>query len=353
METQGRHWRTDAAIAAAVIVIQVAGTHASSSWHAGHPGRHSAVGVIGYLLLVAGGLALLWRRRYPVVVLAVTLAIQLAAGYYGTRLAGLALIVAFITAVFARKRAAAVASLIIGYLGSVLPAVLAGGGDRPSLAFAVGLLAWLLVLLAAAELIRARRERAADLRQARQDELRRRAMAERMAIARDLHDVISHNISVINVQASTALHLMDRQPERARQALTAIHDVSKQALTELRSALGVLRGGEGGEAGGDGAPMTPGPGIDQIADLTARARSAGLAVQVTRSGEPRPLPAEVGVAVYRIVQEAPGRVQPADTACWPRCRSPCLPGERGDDRRDQGRAGRRPGTGQVWLRRAP
>lgn len=298
MNTQGKHSRTDSAIAAAVIVIQVLGTYATSSWHAGHPGRHVAVGVIGYLLLVTGGLALLWRRRYPVAVLAVTLSIQLGAGYYGIRFANLALIVAFFTAVFARKRAAAIASLIIGYMGAVLPAVLTPGQGKPSVAFAFGLLAWLLVLLSVAELIRARRQGAVELRQARQEELRRRAMAERLAIARDLHDVVAHNISVINVQASTALHLMDRQPERAREALTAIHDVSKQALTELRSVLGVLRGGE------HDPPMTPGPGIDQIADLAARARSAGLAVQVTHSGEPSPVPAEVSVAAYRIVQEA-------------------------------------------------
>jgi signal transduction histidine kinase len=301
MDTQGRHWRTDGAIAAAVIAIQVLGTYATSSWHAGHagpPGRHLAVGVIGYLLLAVGGLALLWRRRYPVAVLAVTLSIELAAGRYDISFANLALIVAFFSAVFARKRAAAVASLVIGYLGSILPGVVAGSPGRPSLAFAFGLLAWLLVLLSAAELIRARRQSAVELRQARQDELRRRAMAERMAIARDLHDVVAHNISVINVQANTALHLMDRQPERAREALTAIHDVSKQALAELRSVLGVLRAGE------PDPPRTPGPGIDQIADLADRARSAGLAVRVTRSGEPRAVPADVSVAAYRIVQEA-------------------------------------------------
>jgi signal transduction histidine kinase len=298
MNTQGRQRRIDAVIAGAVIVIQVAGTYATASWHPGHPGKNVAVGVFGYLLLVAGGLALLWRRRYPVPVLAFTLAIELGAGYFGIRFANLALIVAFFTAVLARKRAAAIASLVIGYLGSVLSALLVKGQGQLSLAFAFGLLAWLLVLLSAAELIRARRQAAAEQRQARQDELERRAMAERLAIARDLHDVVAHNISVINVQANTALHLMDRQPERARDALTAIHDVSKQALTELRSVLGVLRDGE------QPPPMTPGPGIDQIDDLAARARSAGLAVVVTRSGEPRALPAEVSVAAYRIVQEA-------------------------------------------------
>ncbi len=298
MNMRDRQRRTDAAIAGAVAVIQIAGTLATSSWHSAHPGGHQAAGLVGYLLLAAGGLVLFWRRRYPVLVLGITLSIQLGAGFYGIRFANLALIVAFITSVLARKRAAAIASLVIGYLGSVLPAALKGGQGQPSLAFAAGLLAWLLVLLSAAELVRTRRQRALEAEQARQDELRRRAAAERLAIARDLHDVVAHNISVINVQANTALHLMDRQPERAREALTAIHDVSRQALTELRSVLGVLRTGE------QEPPRSPGPGIDQLDDLAAGARSAGLRVRVTRDGAAHPLPAEVSVAAYRIVQEA-------------------------------------------------
>jgi len=113
-----------------------------------------------------------------------------------------------------------------------------------------------------------------------------------------LHDVVAHNISVINVQANTALHLMDRQPERAREALTAIHDVSRQALAELRSVLGVLR------ADGQGAPLGPSPGLDRLDELTSHARTAGIAVQLLEEGTPRPVPAGVNVAAYRIVQEA-------------------------------------------------
>ena len=126
------------------------------------------------------------------------------------------------------------------------------------------------MLLAAAELVRVRRERAAELARNREDQLRRRAGEERMRIARDLHDVVAHNISVINVQANTALHLMDRQPERAREALTAIHDVSRQALTELRSVLGVLRERRRGAAG-----ARPRPG--QLGDLLRPRRRLVLA----------------------------------------------------------------------------
>jgi signal transduction histidine kinase len=119
-----------------------------------------------------------------------------------------------------------------------------------------------------------------------------------MRIARDLHDVVAHNISVINVQANTALHLMDRQPERARSALTTINEVSRQALVELRSVLGVLRAVDESE------PRAPTPGLARLGDLTDSAAAAGLAVRVEECGPPAPLPADVDLAAYRIVQEA-------------------------------------------------
>ena len=138
-----------------------------------------------------------------------------------------------------------------------------------------GVAAWLLVLLAAAELVRLRGQREAELERSRDEQLARRASEERMRIARDLHDVVAHNISVINVQANTALHLMDRQPDRAREALTAIHEVSKQALAELRSVLGVLR------ADGSAAQRTPSPGLAQLDDLLSAVRSAGLEIRLS------------------------------------------------------------------------
>ena len=107
---------------------------------------------------------------------------------------------------------------------------------RPALA------AWLLVLLFAGEAIRARRERAAALRRGREQEGLRRAEEERLRIARELHDVLAHNISLINVQSGVALHLLEEQPEQARTALAVINDASADALREMRSVLGVLRG---------------------------------------------------------------------------------------------------------------
>ena len=292
--TAARRWAADAAIAVVVIAIQVGGTYAS----AGHHGQ-AAAGIATYVLLAIGGASLIARRRYPVGVLAVTLAVAIWPEVASqARPVWIALIVAFFTAVQARQRAAAVASLVIGYAASVWPPWLIGTHGHASAGFAVGLALGLLFLLAVAEVIRARGQRAAALEHSRQEELRRRAGEERMRIARDLHDVVAHNISVINVQANTALHLMDRQPDRARSALTTINEVSGQALVELRSVLGLLR------AVNEGAPRAPAPGLARLGDLADTTAAAGLAVHVEESGQRVPLPADVNLAAYRIVQEA-------------------------------------------------
>ncbi len=118
------------------------------------------------------------------------------------------------------------------------------------------------------------------------------------ALARDLHDVVAHNITVINVQANTALHLMDRQPDRARTALTTIDEVSRRALAELRWALGVVR------AAGESAPGTPTPGLARLGDLADTAAAAGLTVGIEECGQRAQLPTDVDLGAYRIVQEA-------------------------------------------------
>jgi signal transduction histidine kinase len=290
-----RRWAVDAAIAGVVIAIQVGGTFASAGWHPGH----ATAGIAAYLLLAAGGASLIARRRYPVGVLALTLAVAIWPGAASqARLIWIALIVAFFTAVQARQRAAAIASLVIGYAASIWPPWLIGARGHATAGSAVGLAVLLLFLLAVAEVIRARGQQTAALERSRQEELRRRAGEEQMRIARDLHDVVAHNISVINVQANTALHLMDRQPDRARSALTTINEVSGQALAELRSVLGVLR------AVDESAPRAPAPGLARLGDLADTAAAAGLAVRVEESGQRAPLPADVDLAAYRIVQEA-------------------------------------------------
>jgi signal transduction histidine kinase len=281
-----RRLTVDAIIAIAVTALGLLIVSRAGSWHHAQEVRPEW---LAYLLVAVGGLSLAVRRRFPVAVLAITLAAALWAARLNTWGAWFALLVAFFTASVAGKRVAAIVSLVVGYLVTVLPP-----GHTTGTA-ALALLAFLIALLAAAELLRASRARAAEVASRRSAEALRRSSEERMAMARDLHDVLAHNISVINVQANTALHLMDRQPERAREALTAIHQVSKQALAELRSVLGVLR-----DPSGD--PLTPGPGLDRLGDLASG--TAGIEVRLVTEGAVRPVPAGVDVAAYRIVQEA-------------------------------------------------
>ena len=295
-----RHrWAIDIAIAVVVTVAQLGAAHGTWSWaHHGRGPAGSAPGWPAYLLLTVAGLALIFRRRLPVPVLAVSAGATLTAAAISPGMVWIALVVAFFNAVVAGKRLAAIASLLVGYAASCWPLWQIGQSGHVSVAVALGIAAWLLVLLGLAEFVRFRRDHAAELARSRADQLRRQASEERMRIARDLHDVVAHNISVINVQANTALHLMDRQPERAREALTAIHDVSRQALTELRSVLGVLR------SAGDLAPRAPSPGLGQLDDLLSAVRGAGLKPRLRQRGDRPQLPASVDLAGYRIVQEA-------------------------------------------------
>ena len=138
-----------------------------------------------------------------------------------------------------------------------MPAIL-GTGDEPELAAVLGLAAWLLVLATTTEIVRIRRERAAETRRAREEEARLRASEEQLRIARELHDVVAHNLSLINVQAGTALHLIRERPELAERALAAIKTASKDALDELRALVDVLR------AGPEVGPRLPAPTLADV-----------------------------------------------------------------------------------------
>jgi signal transduction histidine kinase len=295
-------WAVDAGIAAAVLAAELGGSHAAGTWNP-HLHHHLAPGVLAYVLLAVGAVSLLARRRYPVAVLAVTLVTAIAAMALKADVVWFALTVAFLTAVVARERAAAIASLVIGYVAAVWPPWLIGQSNHASITFALGLAAGLAFLLIIGELIRIRSQRAAAVALGREEEQRRRASEERMRMARDLHDVVAHNIAVINVQANTALHLMDRQPERARSALVTINDVSKQALVELRSVLGVLRDVDEASRS-PRSPRSPAPGLARLGDLAEHASAAGLTVRVEEDGQRAALPADVDLTAYRIIQEA-------------------------------------------------
>jgi signal transduction histidine kinase len=267
----------------------------SSSCHAA-----TQLNVVGVALLGVGPLALLVRQRQRRAVLAAIFAAALlyvSLGY----LQGpnyFALVVAVVSAVRAGDRLAARVAVIAGWVLFLwLPAAL-GVTGAPTVLAALSIAAWLLVLLAAAEGLRGRQERAAEARRARQEAARRKDDQERLRIARELHDVLAHNISLINVQSGVALHLIDERPEQARIALKAINEASVDALREVRSALEVLRGSK------EEPPRAPTVGLARLDELVSRASAAGVGVSLEVHGDRRPLPASVDLAAFRIVQES-------------------------------------------------
>jgi len=170
--------------------------------------------------------------------------------------------------------------------------------DSWSWGYAAGVIAWSLLVLAIGELVRLNRARMIESRRARAEEKRREAGEERLRIARELHDVVAHHMSLIHVQAGVALHLVDRKPEQVETALTTIKDASKEALTELRALIGVLR------AEGEEAPRAPVARLEGLAELADRASHAGVTTTVEVSGDLGTVPTSVGSAAYRIAQEA-------------------------------------------------
>ncbi|WP_369234141.1 sensor histidine kinase [Streptomyces sp. R21] len=178
-------------------------------------------------------------------------------------------------------------------LGQVLAAVFL------SVPFA---LAWVL-----GDSIRTRRayfaqleERAARLEKEREAQAKVAVAAERARIARELHDVVAHNVSVMVVQADGAAYVLDAAPDQAKKALETISGTGRQALAEMRRLLGVLRTGEHQESG----EYVPQPDVEQLDDLIEQCRTSGLPVDYKVEGTPRPLPSGVELTAYRIVQEA-------------------------------------------------
>ncbi|MFC7528757.1 sensor histidine kinase [Actinoplanes sp. GCM10030250] len=262
-----------------------------------------------YAMLMIGPLALFWRRRSPLVVFAVAavpsliFATQAAPHFPYAAAPAIAL---FTVSRQGRLRAAAIAAAV-GYACYLLVVVVLADplglppGTRPTwgqAALAAIGLGGAVVLGAVskvhsehlAEIHKARAEQA----RAKKEQERRQASEERLRIARELHDVLGHHLSLINVQAGVGLHLMDNRPEQAREALTAIKSASAEALREVRSVLGALR------TEGEAAPRQPALGLNRLDELTA---GAGIPVRTVVNGEPRELPAEVDRAAYRIVQE--------------------------------------------------
>ncbi len=243
-----------------------------------------------YALLLAGPALLLVRRRFPVITTALTLvatAVYVVAGYpYGPIFFTPVLMLFWL--VVEGKRVAAWL-MAVGML--VFFEVYAWVIGTRTLFHAAAITTFIMLFMVAAELVRILRERRAERVRAEEEEARRQASEERLTMAQELHDVLAHNISLIHVQASTALHLIDDQPEQARTALATIKSASKEVLGEMRSVLSVLR---------EGAPRAPTAGLDHLDGLLER---SGVDVTLKRVGS-RPLPPQVERAAYRIVQES-------------------------------------------------
>ncbi|PXY26926.1 sensor histidine kinase [Prauserella muralis] len=284
----------DAALAAGVTGLALADAVLGSS----------EAGVLGYVLLLAGTLALAARSRAPRVVLAVTLLAGLA---YTARvepgpIATVPVLVAVYTVVSLGHRALGLgvaAPLLVFAVASNLAATEDATPAGQAIQEAILPVGWFVAGYVLGEVARHRRayvrqaeERAAEAERTREEVALRRASEERLRIARELHDSLTHQISIIKVQAGVAVHLARKRGEDVSEALLAVQEASREATRELRATLEVLR-----DSDGEG----PGHGLARLDDLVER---AGVPATVTVDGPERTLPADVDRAAYRIVQEA-------------------------------------------------
>ncbi|MET7327557.1 sensor histidine kinase [Nonomuraea sp. NPDC005650] len=276
-------------------------------------------GVLDLAAVLVGSLTLVAWRRAPLVPLLAGTACMLVFSVHAQPgpPAAFPVMVAVFSSVWAGHRLlAAMASLV--FLGATLTADLAtvtGQSPKDIVQGTILLLGWFLASGVAATVTRHRQayleqaeQRAAEAERTREEVARRRAGEERLRIARELHDSLTHSISVIKVQAGVAVHLARKRGEEVPGSLLAIQEASGDAMRELRATLEVLRDpGAPGDPDDAGDSDDTGPldsRLDRLDDLVDRARSTGLTATVTVSGERHELPPEVDRAAYRIVQEA-------------------------------------------------
>ncbi|MFJ8981531.1 sensor histidine kinase [Streptomyces sp. NPDC102282] len=262
------------------------------------------------LAFIASG-ALVLRRRYPLAVLCVVTAATLATPQSVLRLTFYAFVIAvYSAAVYSPYRSATLAALPVSVVlvsasgNSVTPIVpneyIALLILVPMAVAAVGLRTWKLRTDEG-------RSRLSALEHEQVEALRRAVAHERARIARELHDVVTHNVSVMIIQAGAARKIMEASPEQAGEALLAVEAGGRAAMTELRHVMGLLTMSDESEVTGlegPGAVPDPQPGLDQLESLAGRVRDTGLPVELTVTGPPRPLPPGVELAAYRVVQEA-------------------------------------------------
>ncbi|MFC0032626.1 sensor histidine kinase [Micromonospora chaiyaphumensis] len=265
----------------------------------GLSGQRSAgdLDLLGYALLAAGGLALAARRRAPVPVLAVTGLCAVGHQAAGFDVPAVAYLIAVYGAVRAGHRTVTVVASV-AMLATLPLAAMASGLHDTGEAFAQARgaleLAWVIAAGAAGEALRQAERRADEAERTREETARRRADEERLHIARELHDSLTHQISVIKVQAEVAVHLAQKRGEQVPEALLAIREAGREAARELRATLEALRDDD----------KNPPRGLAQVPDLVQRARTTGLDATLTIEGRRNDLPAAVDRTAYRIVQES-------------------------------------------------
>ncbi|MGK8503572.1 sensor histidine kinase [Nocardia asiatica] len=251
---------------------------------------------LGYALLITGGLALAARRRAPVTVLAVTGLCALGYQAVGFDVPAVAFLFAVYAAMRAGYRMIAVAASVA--LLATLPLAALASLHDTSAAFAQARdaleIAWLIAAGAAGEALRQAEQRADEAERIREETARRRADEERLHIARELHDSLTHQISVIKVQSEAAVHVARKRGEEVPEALLVIRDAGREAARELRATLEALRDDK----------VTPRRGLEHVPGLVERARTAGLDATLTIEGQRRELPLAVDRTIYRIVQES-------------------------------------------------
>ncbi|MFE7927315.1 sensor histidine kinase [Streptomyces sp. NPDC057456] len=259
------------------------------------------------------------RRRYPLsafwaVIVASLLFNQHLSGGDPTPYTFLSCVVAaYSAAVYSPYRARALAGLVAG------AALLAVLRDENFPSFAPGLVPFLALLGVGlgANAVHVWKQRLTALEEEHEAAMRLAVDRERSRIARELHDVVTHNVSVMVIQAGAARKVMDTAPDRARRALLAVEAGGRTAMAELRHVMGLLTMASDGEDGnGDpegtagacdpaaGAGLAPQPGLAQVPALTDRVRETGVPVELTVTGAPAPLAAGADLAAYRVVQEA-------------------------------------------------
>ncbi|MFF5966457.1 sensor histidine kinase [Streptomyces collinus] len=290
--------RKDVALAALIVLMQViAASIVDKTWQAPHPARIA--------LILVGAVLLLWRRRQPLLVAVLTVVVDSAMPAIPPHHSWLpmASLVGLYTLATQSERRTSWAVGVAGGLWLTVASFLARPGEILS---ALVYFDYAIVAVAVGDSIRNRRaylaqaqERALQAERTREEEARRRVREERIRIARDLHDVVAHHISLVNAQAGVARHLMRAHPDKAYEALSHITETSAAAMDELRSTVSLLR-----QANDPPPSLQPAPTFSQLDQLLEGFRRSGLDVQLSRDGTPRPLAASADLAAYRIVQEA-------------------------------------------------